>query len=219
MRGEIDLALVTERGNHTAGFGVECNQTPPRVDEDATLAPITPRRHATMHKPGPIARLAVHLPRLRIERPQFLTGRRIQRDHAIERGREIERVVDGEWCRLKISRACSFLSVARRNRRFVAAPGVRDDQLRDVAAIDIGQRRVLESPGIVAVRGPVNRLRARRRTSSRCTRTLRAGRCCGHCHRQADHREMYCCALHGSSRQSETVKPSRGCACPASMSR
>ena len=156
VRGEIDLAAVAERRDGLAGGRVQRDQAPSRIDEDATLASVGPRGHAPVHEARAVARLAVRLPHLRVVGPVFHAGLRIERDDAIVRRGEEQRVMNGQRCGLEKPWTRRLLSLTRSDVLLACLPGERGLEPADVLAIDVGQRRVLEATGIVAVSGPVH---------------------------------------------------------------
>src|ERR1035437_6205808 len=113
---DVHFAVAAETRDRLAGGGVERDQAPARVDEDASLAAVGPRRDAAVHEARAVARLAVRLPRLRVEGPQLATVPRVERDHAIVWRREEERVVDRQRRGLELAGARRPLAPARGNR-------------------------------------------------------------------------------------------------------
>src|SRR5687768_10806981 len=101
VRGEIHLAIRAERWNGTPGRGVERDETPPARDEDATLFAVAPRRDASVNESGAVRWLPRYVC-LRVVGPELASRRRVERDDAVVRRREEERVADREWRHLKL---------------------------------------------------------------------------------------------------------------------
>ena len=152
---EVDLAAGAERRHRQPGPGVEADQAMPGVQEDAQGAAVAPGSDAAMDEALAAGRLA-RLVRLRIERPELLAGRRLERDHAVVRRAHVEHAVDHQRRVLERARKGAELLLG-----FLAGlplPG--HLELRDVLAGDAGQRRVLPAAGIAAVDRPLTRLLA-----------------------------------------------------------
>src|SRR5262249_21286296 len=94
----------------------------------------------------------------RIKRPALRTGLGIERDHAVERRREIQRAVDDEWRRLEAAPPPAVRAVGD----VAGVEGPRNLQPRDVGPIDLRERRVAHAAGVMAVVGPSVRVCALR---------------------------------------------------------
>ena len=126
---------------------VERDQVPAAVHEDPPLAAVGPRRDAPMNESGAVRRLSRGV-RLRIVRPQLGARVRVERDDAIVRRAEKERVAHHQRRRLEVAGARAIGRV----RRLTGRPLPRACQLGDVAAVDVGERRILRGAGIAAPR-------------------------------------------------------------------
>ena len=92
---------------------------------------VAPRGDAAMHEARAVRRLA-GLVRLRIVRPELAPGRRVERDDAVVRRAEIQRVADHERRRLELPRARGERRAVRGNRLLAGLPRPRDREPRDV---------------------------------------------------------------------------------------
>src|SRR5215207_5131928 len=121
VRGEVHLAVRAERRNRPTGRRVERDQPPATRDEDPPLLPVAPRGDAAVYEPGAVRRLS-RLVRLRVVGPVFPPGRGVERDDAIERRAEVQRVADGEWRHLKLPGPRGERRAAGRNRLLARLP-------------------------------------------------------------------------------------------------
>ena len=157
LLGEVDLAPVAERLHRLARGGVERDQAPARVEEDAPLVRPAPHGHPAVHEAGPVGRLPP-LHGARIVLPVRLPGAPVQRDDAVVRRREEEGVVEGQRRGLEVARP-HVLPADRRlrsgNHPLTRLPAPRQLEVAHVPGRDLVERRVLRSPRVAAVRDPV----------------------------------------------------------------
>ena len=151
---EVDRAAAAEVGAGLPGHAVEGDQPAvERADEDPKRARgrpvgggIAPGADAARGRLG-IAAAAVDPG---VVAPELAPARRVEGDHLVGRGREVEPALDQDRRRLE-----GELVPGREALAELAGPiGPGDLELADVAPVDLGQRRIARAARIAAVDAP-----------------------------------------------------------------
>ena len=155
--GEVDLSFVAEARNGPAGRGVQRDQPPAAVHEDAPLAISVPDRYAAMDVAGAVGHLSpVVGPR--IERPKLLSALGLQRDDAVVPRAQVHHVVENDRRDLEGGGAHLVAGDGQSRsgeRFFPGAPRPGRLEQADVLAVDLGEGGIFHPAGIPAVHRPV----------------------------------------------------------------
>ena len=161
VHGEVDRAVVAEIRARPPGAAVERDQPAiQRTDEDPMRAGrircgagIPPAAHAARGRLG-VAAAAIDPG---IMTPDLLARRRIERDHGVERGRQVEPALRQDRRRLERHLVLRREALAR----LAGAIGPGDLQLADIATVDLSKRSIAGAAGIAAIAAPAHRLASR----------------------------------------------------------
>ena len=153
LRGEVDLAAVTEGGIGFAGDGVDRDEPPAAVQEDAPVAALgLPECDPAVHEPGAVRDLSP-LGDPRVVGPKHLAGIGVQSHHLVVGGAHVHHPVVDQRGVLEAARPHRVVGhgkpgPAERPLAGVPLPG--QLQVRDVLPVDPGQRGVVHRAGVAA---------------------------------------------------------------------
>ncbi len=152
LRDETHHSGVAKALDQFSGRRIDRQQLPAAVHEDPALTTIRPRGHAAVDEPGAVGRLS-GIVGPGVVRPELRATVGVERDDAVVRRAQIERVVDHQRRRLKVPGADASLG------HFTRGPLPCGRQPRHRLAIDAGERGVLGGSGIATVNRPAPVLR------------------------------------------------------------
>ena len=156
--GQIDFATLAKGPHRPAGRGVEGEESPAAVEEDPADPAIGPGGDAAVDESGAVRRLPGPVGP-GVEPPPFPPGLGVERHHLVVRGAEIQRV--GNHQRRGLEEAGPGLPGFERD---LAGPPFPDlGHPGHVAAVDVGERRVLGGARIAAPGRPFAGLLGRQR--------------------------------------------------------
>ena len=157
LRGEVDLAAVTEGGVGLAGDGVDRDEPPAAVQEDAPVAALgLPERDPAVDEPGAVRDLSP-LGDPRVVGPKHLAGVGVQRHHLVVGGAHVHHPVVDQRGVLEAAgphRVVGNGQPGPAERPLAGVPLPGQLQVRDVVPVDLGQRGVVHRAGIAAPGGP-----------------------------------------------------------------